>query len=120
VGLYLLLFAGAVALGLLVRELWRGFAPRMRLARQQRLTEKETAAAPGGRPDRPVVVTSASVVEGVATREPCVMCGQPVYVEEHAVETHGDDRLRAVRVGCRFCEHQRLLYVRIDEPSMLH
>lgn len=122
----LLLVAAAVVFGLLVRELWRGLAPRVRQAQargaaevERRRREALVAAAPGGSPERPIEVASASVVEARATGDPCVICGKPVYVAEHAAETFGEDRLRTVRVTCRFCDHERTVYLRIAAP-MVH
>lgn len=125
-GGYLLLTAVAVVFAMLVRELWRGLAPRVSHAvqrgaveQERRAREADALAAPGGAPDRPIEVASASVVEARATSDPCIVCGKPVYLEEHAVETHGGQLLRAVRVECRFCGHERTLYFRIAEP-MVH
>lgn len=125
-GGWILLLGSAVLFGILVRELWRGLAPRVRQAgarrrqeQHRRQREAELAAAPGGSPDRPLEVSSASVVEARATSDPCPVCDRPLYLEEHAVETHGEQSLRAVRVECRFCAHRRTVYVQIAEP-MLH
>jgi hypothetical protein len=68
---------------------------------------------PGGRPDRPVEVESASVIEPSAAAAPCVACGGRVRVEDHAARTVDGVSLRVVRVRCPTCGLGRELFFRI-------
>ncbi|WP_146652089.1 hypothetical protein [Labilithrix luteola] len=83
---------------------------RMRLA----------ALEAGGSAERPIEVTSASIVEPHASSLPCPACGAPgVRVEEHvAVTVPGDAgeeprRLRVARVVCPRCGTRRDVFFRI-------
>lgn len=73
------------------------------------------AMEPGGGPERPIEVASASVIEPHAASLPCAACGEVgVRVEEHAaVTTDGARRLRVVHVRCPRCGAARPLYFRI-------
>lgn len=76
---------------------------------------KLAALEPGGAADRPIVVTSASVIEPHAAGQPCVACGAGVRVEEHvAAPTLG---LRVVKIRCPRCGVARELYFRIAQPN---
>jgi hypothetical protein len=77
------------------------------------------AASPGGSPSRPIVVSSASEVEGHAAGMPCALCQSPVRVEEHAAETIAGVRLRIARVTCTFCRARRDVYFQLA-GSPLH
>lgn len=76
---------------------------------------KLAALSAGGSPDRPLEVTSASVIEPQAASTACVLCDAPsMRVDEHVVETiDGARRLRVVRVRCPRCGHRRALYFHI-------
>ncbi len=127
---FLTLITAAVILTLvllLVRELWRGLSPSLRRALDRRAREaaiadrtEETLRAPGATPDNPVEVTSASVVEARAASETCVVCGERIHVEAHAVERIGGRLLRVVHLACRRCGHRRPFYIHIAEPEVLH
>lgn len=78
----------------------------------------------GGAPDRPIEVTSASVVEVHAAGLPCAACGaEGTRVEEHVAITVGGDaaglpegtsrHLRVARVRCPRCNVTRDVYFRI-------
>jgi hypothetical protein len=71
------------------------------------------ALEPGGAPDRPLVVVSASVIEPIAASTPCAACGGSVRVEEHVVE-HG---LRVTHVRCAQCGVRRSQYFRIAQAN---
>jgi hypothetical protein len=71
------------------------------------------AAEPGGRPDRPIVVTSPSEVEVHAAAMPCPRCQSGVRVEEHTAETIAGVRLRVAHVTCTFCHAKRAVYFRL-------
>ena len=81
---------------------------------------KLAGLVPGGAPDRPIEVTSASIVEPHASSMTCAACGNlGVRVEEHVAQTlpgAGSEparRLRVVHVLCQRCGTRRELYFRI-------
>jgi hypothetical protein len=86
------------------------------LRKQVREREKLAATAPGGAPDRPLVVTSASVIEGTARATPCVQCGGELIFGDHSAETRAGHPLRLVRLVCRLCHAPRTLWFRIESP----
>ncbi len=69
----------------------------------------------GGSPERPLAVSSASVVELRAEAEPCLRCGGAVRSEEHGALPAASGLLRVVRVRCRACGEARSFFVRIIE-----
>jgi hypothetical protein len=71
---------------------------------------------PGGTPDRPIDVGSASEVEVVAVARRCPRCGSRLRVEEHLAETIGKSRLRTARVLCATCGARYALYFRLGGP----
>lgn len=76
--------------------------------------ERLAAAAPGGAPDRPIAVSSASVIEGHARSTPCAQCGGELDLRDHAAEIHGGRALRVTRMICRTCHAPRALWFRIE------
>jgi hypothetical protein len=76
---------------------------------------KLAALEAGGSPDRPIEVTSASVVEPHAASLPCVACGQNTRVEEHVAITTPRP-LRVARVRCARCGTRRDIYFRLGSP----
>ena len=84
------------------------------------MTTREHLAAlvPGGSPERPYRVTSASVIESHATHAMhCPLCNGLYRVEEHTRPRPG---LRRVDVACRHCSTPRTLWftiVETDEPN---
>ena len=77
---------------------------------------KLAAAAPGGAPDRPIEVTSASTVEVHATGLPCPACELAgTRLEEHAAVSEGTPprHLRVARLRCPRCGVRREVYFRI-------
>lgn len=82
-------------------------------AAQRVEAERERLASllPGGSPERPVLVTSASVIEPHATDSmPCPHCRGPYRVHEH---TRPVPSLRRLDVACRNCGVARALWYRI-------
>lgn len=83
----------------------------------EKLAEARTKLArlePGGAPDRPIEVTSASVIEVHATSLPCLACeAQGARVDAHDAITHDGRSLRHVRLRCARCGTRRDLYFRI-------
>ena len=68
----------------------------------------------GGAPERPIEVTSASLVEVLAASVQCPLCGARLRIEEHAAVTIERARLRVVRAVCTQCSAPRSLYFRIS------
>lgn len=72
----------------------------------------------GGSPERPIEVTSASIVEPHAAGLACAACGGSTRVEEHAAvsiaDANGSSRaLRIARVRCTRCGTSRDIYFRL-------
>src|SRR5689334_210020 len=84
------------------------------LRKEVRERERLSAAAPGGAPDRPITVSSASVIEGQARSTPCVQCGGELLLRDHAAAAHASESLRVVRLVCRLCHAPRALWFRIE------
>lgn len=79
--------------------------------------DRLAALAPGGAPDRPIELASASQVEVHARSIPCARCQGEVRVEDHIAEIHGADRLRVARVICVMCQTRRPIYFRLGAPA---
>ena len=80
---------------------------------------KLAALEPGGAPDRPIDVESASTIEVHARSSPCASCGNHgVRVEEHTAENIGERRLRVVAVMCPRCGVRRDVYYRIGSSLL--
>jgi hypothetical protein len=73
------------------------------------------ALEPGGAPEHPIDVVSASTIEPRAASMPCAACGAPgVRVEEHEAPPLPAQRgLRVVRVICAQCAVRREIWFRI-------
>jgi len=71
---------------------------------------------PGGAPERPIVLVSASLVEPTARAMPCPACAATVRVHDHTAELLGGKRLRVVRVDCARCGFAGSRYFTIAEP----
>ena len=76
------------------------------------------AVEPGGSADRPIVVPSASVVDGHARSMPCAACGAEVRLEEHAAVGAGEDRFRVAKVVCSSCGVRRAVWFTIVPPLL--
>jgi hypothetical protein len=73
---------------------------------------------PGGSPERPIEVTSASIVEPHAAGLACAACGGSTRVEEHAAVTSSDANgisrsLRVAHVRCTRCSVERDIFFRL-------
>ena len=82
-------------------------------AAQRVEAERERLAGllPGGSPERPVIVSSASVIEPHALASmPCPQCTGQYRVHEH---TRPVPSLRRLDVACRNCGVARVLWYRI-------
>ena len=71
---------------------------------------------PGGTPERPIALESASQVEPHALAMACVRCDGPNRLEEHAAENVGGEMLRVTRLSCARCGWKRELWFRIQRP----
>lgn len=71
--------------------------------------DKLAALSPGGAPERPIEVATASLIEPMARGSRCVRCAGAVRVDEHVVE----GGLRVARVSCVECGSRRAIYYRI-------
>ncbi len=79
---------------------------------------KLAALEAGGSPERPIEVTSASIIEPHAAGLACAACGASTRVEEHSAKTimdaSGSPRpLRIVHVRCTRCGVARDIYFRL-------
>jgi hypothetical protein len=84
---------------------------RARAARRLvRDREKLAALSAGGSEDRPIHVTSASVVEVRVGRLTCPQCGGEYRIKEHRSPSSG---IRSVDVTCQICGVSRTLWFRI-------
>jgi hypothetical protein len=71
-------------------------------------------AGPGGARDRPLVVVSASVIDGQARSVPCIQCGGQLDLLHHGAE---GSSLRLVKLICRLCHAPREIWFRIEVPQ---
>jgi hypothetical protein len=75
------------------------------------MTELYASLLPGGSRNRPIKVTSASVVEVRAQALTCPHCALGTYrIEEHVAPAAG---VRRVDVTCRQCSTPRSLWFRL-------
>jgi hypothetical protein len=92
-------------------------AARRALARRDaklaRDLERLARLEPGGNPERPLEIDSASQVEVHARSMPCPVCQGEVKIEDHAAETFGAARLRVATVVCSSCGLRRQVYFRL-------
>ena len=82
-------------------------------AKLARDLEKLARMAPGGTPERAVVITSPAEVEVRARGTPCPICQGELRVDEHTAETILGTRVRVARVTCATCGRKRALYFRL-------
>jgi hypothetical protein len=82
-------------------------------AKLARDLERLALLAPGGAPDHPIELESASQVEVHAEATPCPICEGALRVEEHVANTIGTARLRVAKVVCTHCGARRSIYFRL-------
>jgi hypothetical protein len=75
--------------------------------------EKLATLEPGGTPDYPMNVESASQIEVRALSMPCLRCDGPYRLDEHTAERFGSQHVRLVRVHCGHCGVGRRLFFRV-------
>jgi hypothetical protein len=93
--------------------------------RRARLLDEKLAIArdrlldlePGGSEERPIDVSTASLVEPKARAVRCPRCDEPFDVERHEARIVGDARLREAVLRCRACGTARSLWFRVIAPS---
>jgi len=76
---------------------------------RQKLAELD----PGGSPERPLDVSSASVVQARAEAQHCLRCNLPMRCDEHTTFAGPHGLLRLAKLDCRGCGATRDLYLRI-------
>jgi hypothetical protein len=76
---------------------------------RERLAQLE----PGGAPERPIELASASQVEVHARSMPCTRCGSEPRVEAHEARVVDDRRLRLARLVCPACGARREVWFRL-------
>jgi hypothetical protein len=79
-----------------------------------RAREKLARLEPGGSPERPIALESASQVEVHAGSLRCARCDGALRVDEHLARTLGDQRLRLVRLVCPRCGARRDAWFRLE------
>ena len=81
-------------------------------AKHARARVRLAALEVGGAPERPIEVSSASIIEPHASSMLCAACGaQGLRVEEHAADL--PRRLRVVHLMCQRCGTRREVFFRI-------
>jgi DNA-directed RNA polymerase subunit M/transcription elongation factor TFIIS len=76
--------------------------------------EKLALLEPGGTPERPIVIESASLVEVRAESMTCLRCEGRLDCKEHLAEEIDGAALRVARMQCRACGARRVVYFRIQ------
>ena len=79
--------------------------------------EKLGAQLPGGDPEQPLRVSSASVIEVRARGARCLVCDGELELRAHASEADAEGDLRRVELACRACGRPRRLWFRV-EPAL--
>ncbi len=94
--------------------------PSRRAAQRQHVRDLERLArlAPGGAPDRPLVVDTPPLVDIMAEAHPCPLCEGSLRLLEHRAETIDGERLRVAQVTCTRCGIARAIYFRLAEPLL--
>lgn len=80
-----------------------------------RAKERLFVLGPGGAPERPRMVESASVIEPIARSTRCPRCDGSLRVDEHAAVVVAGAGLRLVRATCVQCGSRRELWFRIAQ-----
>ncbi len=75
--------------------------------------ERLARLEPGGAPERPVEVESASVVEPRALALGCARCGEALRLEAHDAVHSERGALRRVHGRCKSCGAERDVWLRI-------
>jgi hypothetical protein len=78
-----------------------------------RRTEELAGELPGGSPERPIDVASASVVEAKARATPCIQCSGALDITGDRATSTARGVLREVALACRQCHAPRTLWFRV-------
>jgi ribosomal protein S27AE len=78
--------------------------------------ERLARLEPGGAPDRPIALVSASLVEVRARSMPCPICGSEVRVADHTAETLEGQALRLAHTRCPSCGYEGIVYFALRAP----
>jgi hypothetical protein len=85
-----------------------------RIAEKQRNERRKLVLLqPGGAPDRPIAVSTASLVENTASALGCGVCGGALRLGSHEAKLAGASLLRVVTLRCAACSEVRIVYMRI-------
>ena len=76
-------------------------------------TESLAAQLPGGAPERPIEVSSASVIENKARSVPCPQCRGTLELRADRATSTARGVLRELALVCRQCHAPRTLWFRI-------
>jgi hypothetical protein len=76
--------------------------------------EKLAMLSPGGSSERPITVSSASIVESAAEDLGCARCDGPTRIEEHDAVAG----LRRVRARCKHCSALRTVWLQIASRTL--
>jgi hypothetical protein len=78
--------------------------------------EKLAALEPGGTPERPLEVESASQIEIRAQALPCLRCEGELKLHEHRSIVHAKGGpLREIELVCKTCSAHRLVWYRVGK-----
>ena len=77
---------------------------------RERDRERLAALLPGGSQQRPIIVSSAAVIEPRVIRTPCLHCGGEYRIHEHEWAAPS---VRRVEAGCRHCSAMRTIWFRL-------
>jgi hypothetical protein len=80
--------------------------------------EKLSRISPGGTPENPLEVQSASVIELAATALGCNRCAAEVRVEAHEAIVTSSGGERRVVLRCKSCGHLREVFVRLSTRTL--
>ena len=83
------------------------------LRKEVRRAEQLAGELPGGSPDHPLEVASASVVDTKARATPCIQCGGELEPRGDRASSTARGVLRAITLACRRCQAPRTLWFRI-------
>jgi hypothetical protein len=75
--------------------------------------DREKLAALENSRERPIAVTSSSVIAVRARSQPCHQCGGSLHLDEEIADSAV---LRAVDMSCQRCRATRRLWFRISSP----
>jgi hypothetical protein len=87
------------------------------LRKQVRRTENLAGKLPGGSPQQPIDVASASIVDGKARATPCIQCGGDLELRGDRATSGARGILRELALVCRLCHAPRTLWFRITPPA---